>query len=72
MRTIIDLPEQDLHYLGELSRERGMSRAEIIRQAIRIFLKFHHASREGAFGLWQARSPDGLRYQETIRAEWNE
>lgn len=72
MRTIIDLPEGDLHQLAELGRERGMSRAEIIRQAVNVFLRFHQASRDGAFGLWRNRSEDGLRYQQALRAEWGE
>jgi len=72
MRTIIDLPEGDLRHLTELGRERGMSRAKIIRQAIKVFLTFHQASREGAFGLWREGSEDGLRYQQALRAEWGE
>jgi Ribbon-helix-helix protein, copG family len=72
MRTIIDLPERDVKNLTELGRERGMSRAEIIRQAIKVFLTFHQASRNGAFGLWRERSEDGLRYQRALRAEWGE
>ena len=72
MRTIIELPEQDLKQLAELGREREMSRAEIIRQAIKVFLIFHQSSRDGAFGLWRERSEDGLRYQQALRAEWGE
>jgi hypothetical protein len=72
MRTIIDLPERDLRHLTELGQERGMSRAEIIRQAIKIFLTFHQKDPEQAFGLWRDRSEDGLRYQQALRAEWGE
>ena len=72
MRTIIDLPEPDVKDLTELGRERGMSRAEIIRQAIKVFLIFHKASRDGSFGLWRNRSEDGLRYQQALRDEWRE
>jgi Ribbon-helix-helix protein, copG family len=72
MRTIIDLPERELKRLTELGRERGMSRAEIIRQAIKMFLAFHRKSPGQAFGLWKDRSEDGLRYQQAIRAEWSE
>ncbi len=72
MRTIIDLPQGDLKHLTDLGLERGMSRAEIIRQAIRVFLTFHRASRDEAFGLWRDRSPDGLRYQQALRDEWGE
>ena len=72
MRTIIDLPEPDLRHLTELGQERGMSRAEVIRQAIKIFLTFHHKKPDHAFGLWKDRSEDGLRYQQALRAEWGQ
>ena len=72
MRTIIDLPERDLRHLTELGQERGMSRAEIIRGAIKIFLTFHQKLPGPAFGLWRAKSEDGVRYQQALRAEWTE
>lgn len=72
MRTIIDLPKADLESLTELGHERGLSRAEVIRQAISVFLRFHHKSRDKAFGLWRDRSPDGLRYQQALRDEWGQ
>ena len=72
MRTIIDIPQRELRVLAEMGEERGMSRAEIIRQAINVFLRFHQKAPDGAFGLWKERSPDGLRYQQAARAEWSE
>jgi len=70
MRTIIDLPTSDLRHLTALGDERGLSRTEVIRQAIKIFLTFHRKSPDKAFGLWKDRSEDGLRYQQALRAEW--
>jgi hypothetical protein len=72
MRTIIDLPETDLKTLTELGRERGLSRAEIIRQAITIFLKLHRQPPDRFFGLWKDRTQDGLDYQRALRTEWRE
>ena len=72
MRTIIELPERDLCHLAELGKERGMSRAEIIRQAITSFLQLHQKTPDKAFGLWKDRTDDGLRYQQLLRAEWDE
>jgi len=72
MRTIIDLPQRELRYLSEMAEERGMSRAELIRQAIAVFLRFHEKAADGAFGLWKEGSPDGLRYQQAVRAEWEQ
>ena len=72
MRTIIDLPERDLRTLAVLGEERGVSRAEIIRQAVRIFLEMHKAQSNKAFGLWSERTEDGIAYQRALRAEWGE
>ena len=72
MRTIINLPEGDLRHLAELGQERGLSRAEIIRQAIKIFLTLHQKTPGKAFGLWKDRSEDGLKYQQALRAEWDQ
>lgn len=72
MRTIIDLPDYDVQALTDFGRERGLSRAEVIRQAISVFLRFHKKSRDGAFGLWREHSPDGLRYQQAVRDEWGQ
>jgi len=66
MRTIIDIPAGDLRHLTELGQERGMSRAEIIRRAVTIFLTFHRKASDQAFGLWKDRSEDGLRYQQAL------
>ncbi|MDP4881166.1 MAG: ribbon-helix-helix domain-containing protein, partial [Cyanobium sp. MAG_137] len=38
MRTIIDLPETDRERLDSLCRQRGLSRAEGLRQALRSWL----------------------------------
>ena len=70
MRTIIDIPEPQLKLLTRLGDERGLSRAEVIRQAINIFLKLHESPPDRAFGLWKDRTEDGLRYQRLLRDEW--
>jgi Ribbon-helix-helix protein, copG family len=72
MRTIIDIPERQLKTLTQLGQERGLSRTEIIRQAIVIFLKLHESPPDRAFGLWKDRTEDGMRYQRILREEWGE
>ena len=72
MRTIIDLPSDQLEALAEICRRDGISRAEAIRQAVA-----QHVQRErtdqasGAFGLWKNRPVDGLKYQRRVRREWD-
>ncbi|MFI4975851.1 MAG: ribbon-helix-helix protein, CopG family [Caulobacterales bacterium] len=71
MRTLVDIPDQDVQALDALRERRGASRARIIREAIREFLVKNSASVEDeAFGLWAGRGEDGLQYQRRIRAEW--
>lgn len=72
MRTIVDLPEPQIAALGEICRERGLSRAEAVRQAVDAFLKDQMADKTSAFGLWTREKPaeDGLAYQQRLRDEW--
>ena len=39
MRTIVELPERERDQLDALCRQRGLSRAEAIRQALRLWLQ---------------------------------
>lgn len=73
MRTIIDLPEDQLEALDGICRRERISRAEAIRRGVALLI------REGgsvdvraAFGLWRERAEDGLAYQQRLREEWGE
>ena len=72
MRTIIDLPEDQLHALDGICRREEISRAEAIRRAVALLVRHRGAGASGiAFGLWRGkRRVDGLRYQERLRGEW--
>ncbi len=70
MRTLVDLPELELEQLNALSRERRVSRAELIRQAVSGYLEQNKTGLEGSFGLWKAKGVDGVRYQDKLRSEW--
>lgn len=71
MRTIIELPEEQLTGLDGWCRREGISRAEAIRRAVAAMLA-ERAKGEaaGAFGLWRGRAEDALAEQEKIRNEW--
>lgn len=72
MRTIIELPEQQLAALDGICRREGISRAEAIRRAVALLVQTRAPGGSGdAFGLWHARRRDGLKYQERLRREWN-
>lgn len=71
MRTLIDIPEEDLGRLNELSSARHVSRAELVRSAISLFLRTHGTDvADEAFGLWADGKEDGLAYQKRLRSEW--
>ena len=81
MRTLIDLPNQQLKELAEICAARKLSRAEAVRQAVAAFIEQNKPSRESAFGLWKGQAvclpceseplpEDGLAYQEKLRSEW--
>ncbi|MGK2964257.1 MAG: ribbon-helix-helix protein, CopG family [Tepidiformaceae bacterium] len=81
MRTIIDLPEDQLSALAEVCRIGGISRAEAIRRAVDLYLKDAERLAEeqaekarafkAAFGSWKHRGVDTDTYLAEIRAEWD-
>ncbi len=71
MRTIVDLPSKQVSSLAELSRKQHLSRAEMIRRAVELYLKEQHAGAAGsAFGLWRGRKVDALKFEDRLRKEW--
>jgi metal-responsive CopG/Arc/MetJ family transcriptional regulator len=71
MRTLVDIPDQQLREIAELARRQKLSRAALIREALASYLAAHRRERkQDAFGLWGERQTDGLAYQDKLRAEW--
>jgi predicted transcriptional regulator len=71
VRTLIDLPDTQVQALAELCERSSLSRAAVIREAVAEYLERHAVKPlEAAFGLWGTGTPDGLEYQEKVRAEW--
>lgn len=72
MRTIIELPEDQIQALDGLCRRAGISRAEAIRQAVASHVRLERQSApDPAFGLWRGRGVDGLTYERRLRGEWD-
>jgi len=71
MRTLVDIPDDDVRALDDLSRRRHVSRARVIRAAICDYLARHRVrDGEDAFGLWGNVGGDGLEYERRLRSEW--
>ncbi len=71
MRTIVELPDEQLEALGKICSQEKASRAEIIRRAVGSYLLGKQAGRgRSAFGLWKKKKVSALRYESRLRAEW--
>jgi metal-responsive CopG/Arc/MetJ family transcriptional regulator len=72
MRTIVELPDEQLEALGNICSQEKASRAEIIRRAVGNYI---HGKQSGkgrsAFGLWKKKKINALKYESKFRAEWN-
>jgi Arc/MetJ-type ribon-helix-helix transcriptional regulator len=82
MRTIIDLPEEQIEQLRRLCRRKGISRAEAVRRGVELLLDSEEQSDhdrlaerrralDAAFGMWKDRGMDAVEYQRQLRAEWD-
>jgi hypothetical protein len=78
MRTIIDIPEQDIEALDSIKADEGVSRNELVKRGVAMLLKTYQKTEVEAFGLWskdnltdaQVQAQDGLDYQLALREEW--
>ena len=71
MRTIIELPQDQLTELDAHCRRENVSRAEAIRRAIAAMLDDQSkVDAAGAFGLWRDRGADAAADLERLRDEW--
>ena len=73
MRTLVDIPDDQLQELTRLAEREKVSRASLVRCAIADLLASRRKSKgEGiaaAFGI-RPDMEDGLAYQERSRSEW--
>ena len=70
MRTIIELPDDQVAALAELCESEKISRAELIRRALAEMLaRKQSTGREKAFGVWKKRG-DSRKIVERLRQEW--
>lgn len=72
MRTIIELPDDQLEALGNLCVLENVSRAEMIRRAVGNYLQANQTGKgKNAFGLWKKKKVNALKYEAKLRAEWS-
>jgi metal-responsive CopG/Arc/MetJ family transcriptional regulator len=73
MRTIIDLPDEQLGALARLCEEQKISRAEAVRRAVDGLIKETAAKRKDVgFGIWRNKHFDGRTFVDKLRSEWRD
>ena len=71
MRTVIDVPDDMIETLNRVSVSKKQSRASIIREALAKYVdELNRPNLNKAFGIWGAKSKDGVAYQDDLRNEW--
>ncbi len=76
MRTIIDLPEDDIKMLDYLAKSMKKSRAELVRRSVSAYLEKEggaQAISSDIFGLYDdVFTKDSLDLQEELRGDWEQ
>jgi metal-responsive CopG/Arc/MetJ family transcriptional regulator len=71
MRTLVDIPEAELHELSQIGKKKKVSRAAVIREAVTSYLDRNRPkAMDDAFGIWRHKKFDSLEYQRKLRDEW--
>ena len=72
MRTIVDLPEEQLQALARVCRQDKISRAEAVRRAVAgwVAAASPPPSAEVGFGLWRHKKLKARQHVDGLRAEW--
>lgn len=75
VRMIISLPEKDKKWLDRTGRHRGISSAELVRQAVMRLRESEPAAELGErvvayAGRWKNFKTDGQKYVDSLRDAW--
>ncbi|MFP4313510.1 MAG: CopG family transcriptional regulator [Alphaproteobacteria bacterium] len=81
MRTIVDIPDEDVKILDSIGQKENLSRAELVRRAVAQYLESEKEKSNAAIGKYFGflkdvpeafDGLDGVEYQRKIRSEWDE
>lgn len=77
MRTLVDIPEDDIQWLDRKAAEEGKSRTALVREAVASFRANAQPTSDKswldqAFGIWKDRTDigDAVEWQRRERASW--
>ncbi len=75
MRTIVDLPKEQIEALDSYAKTKGISRAAAVREAVATYLPAKKKKidwlKHPAFGSWKGPKVDSVEYVRKLRAEWD-
>ncbi len=81
MRTIVDLPDDQIKMLDAITKKENVSRAELVRRAVRDYIEKRQGDIDKGiddyFGFLKETPDafdglDGVGYQNRTRSEWNQ
>lgn len=70
MRTLVEIPDDDIRWLDRQADERGVSRTALVREAVaQMRSGTSRRGVDGYFGIWRDRSDvgEGQSFQRRIR-----
>jgi metal-responsive CopG/Arc/MetJ family transcriptional regulator len=71
MRTIVELPGDQLASLAKFCAREKISRAEAVRRAVGSLLQAHRpAKNDAGFGAWRSKKVNSRQLVSKLRAEW--
>lgn len=77
MRTIVDLPQEQIEALDSYAKAKGISRAQAVRESVAAYLPPQKKKRRSfrdhpAFGSEKMpKGFDSVEYVRKLRAEWD-
>ena len=72
MRTIVDLPDEQLGALARLCEKQKISRAEAVRRAVdRLIKESKTDQKDVGFGIWKHKNMESRKLVEKLRNEWS-
>lgn len=81
MRTIVELPDDQVKALDSLGKKENLSRAELVRRAVKAYVENKRGKTADTvdkyYGFLKGtpdafEGMDGLAYQQKMRGEWDE
>ena len=77
MRTIVDIPKEQIEALDSYAKSKGVSRAAVVREAVATYLPAKKKKKidwrkHPSFGSWKPpKGFDSVEYVRKLRAEWD-